>query len=65
MDSAILFARKLGRDYEIRPNFASRPLTRTRSFIDIQTFFSSNFTLRPQLGPALLLTLQQRKASNL
>ena len=65
VDSAILFPRKLGRDYEIRPNFASRPQTRTRSFIDTPTFFSSNFTLRPQLVPALLLTLQQRKASNL
>ena len=39
MDSAVLFPRKLGRDYEIRPNFASRPQTRTRSFIDIPTFF--------------------------
>ena len=27
--------------------------------------FFSNFTMRPQLGRALLLTLQQRKASNL
>lgn len=39
VDSAILFPRKLGRDYKIRPNFASRPQTRTRSFIDTPIFF--------------------------
>ena len=39
VDSATLFPRKLGRDYKIRPNFASRLRTRTRSFIDTPIFF--------------------------